>query len=136
MICGEASENIADSGNSGGDSNEDKDIVLASSKCTYVEMDNVHTAKWYYHICEEYIQQIALCQHPYVYADAGPPFPVIPCSSLCKQAEEENWESSWRQYHCVDNVNGLPAWLDKNQGGTDELIEKWVSDFKNFGILN
>ncbi len=136
LICGEASENIADSGNSGGDSNEDKDIVLASNKCTYVEMDNPNDAKWYYHICEEYLQQAALCQHPYVLAQDGPPFPLVTCSSLCELAVNANWSTSWIDYHCVSNKDGLPAWLDANQiPNSSELVEKYVSDFKSFGIL-
>ena len=116
LICGDKKPN--------NNNNEVKVAVINMSlagdvdsiKCKYVDLGDgnseLNMAKWYLHTCEEFVQNVELCQHPYKLASSGPPFSFVPCSSLCEQAKEENWSSSWQQYHCGDEKYKIPKWIE------------------------
>ena len=108
LICG---NQLGNKNQEGSGDNDQGDESQELTECQYVSMDNLANAKWMYHMCEEARQKVNLCQHPYVHHSAGPPFPVVPCTSLCTLAYQQNWSSSWTQYHCNDNRNAEPPWL-------------------------
>ena len=132
MICGEASENIADSGNSGGGSNEDNDVVLASIKCTYVEMDNPHEAKWWLHTCEEYRQEAKLCQSPYKNAVDGPPFNFVPCKTLCDQfTDQTSGHIAAREAYCEIDPD-----IQQREFMLSEDFKEKLDSLISYGVLN
>ena len=88
--------------------------------CNYVapesnDRESLNRAKWMLSMCEESRQNVSICQHPYVYANPqdspsnyGPPFPMVPCSSLCDQITN----NTWRDAHCGANAFKQPEWLE------------------------
>ena len=97
--------------------NNDKDKPTG---CNYVapesnDRESLNRAKWMLSMCEESRQNVSICQHPYVYANPqdspsnyGPPFPMVPCSSLCNQITN----NTWRDAHCGANAFKQPEWLE------------------------
>ena len=97
--------------------NNDKDKPTG---CNYVapesnDRESLNRAKWMLSMCEESRQNVSICQHPYVHANPqdspsnyGPPFPMVPCSSLCDQITN----STWRNAHCGVNAFKQPEWLE------------------------
>ena len=88
--------------------------------CNYVapesnDRESLNRAKWMLSMCEESRQNVSICQHPYVYANPqdspsnyGPPFPMVPCSSLCDQITNNTWQDA----HCGANAFKQPEWLE------------------------
>lgn len=138
---------ISNENNSQNNSNSNGD---APTGCNYVAPEtsdriSLNRAKWMLHMCEEARQNVSICQHPYVYANPqdspsnyGPPFPMVPCSSLCNEITSGLWHDT----HCGDNAFKKPVWLEDTsadnwsinahadgQSNGDSLIEV----FKNAG---
>ena len=107
------------------DNNKDKDNPTG---CNYVAPSNndrisLNRAKWMLAMCEESRQNVQICQHPYVYANPsdspsnyGPPFPMVPCSSLCDEFKNS---SGFQKGFCGENAFKKPDWIE------DQSADNW-----------
>ena len=144
LICGIDNSIATTTSNSGQEEENNNNNI--PKKCNYIHQgdDNssLNLAKWLLHQCEEYIHKVELCQHPYAYANPedaphnfGPPFPFVPCSSLCGSLLDESSDP-----RCGENAYKAPSWLsgdydwsldahtDGNQNNKDALIKRFEEE--------